>query len=129
MKGIDYTRELIKPVDEDLPPMTSTETDLTAMVRRIIEAVQPEQVFLFGSLARGDGSEESDIDLLIVEQEGFTERSRWRELQTIRQAISAFRISKDILLYSREEVAQWRGSLNHVVGHALREGRLLYERP
>ena len=110
-------------------PVTITETDLTAMVRNIVDAVQPEQVFLFGSLARGDGSEASDIDLLIVEQEGFRGRSRWREMQNIRQAISDFRISKDILLYSREEVARWRGSLNHVVGHAMREGRLLYERP
>ncbi|MBF0428596.1 MAG: nucleotidyltransferase domain-containing protein [Magnetococcales bacterium] len=109
--------------------MTITETDLTAMVRSIVAAVQPEQVILFGSLARCETTEESDIDLLIVEQEGFTGRSRWRELQTIRQAISDFRISKDILLYSREEVTRWRDSLNHVVGHALREGRLLYERP
>ncbi|MBF0175156.1 MAG: nucleotidyltransferase domain-containing protein [Magnetococcales bacterium] len=106
-----------------------TETDLAAMVRNIVEAVHPEQVILFGSLARGGATEESDIDLLIVEQEGFTGRSRWRELQTIRQAISNFRISKDILLYSRDEVARWRNSLNHVVGHALREGRSLYERP
>ncbi|MBF0161304.1 MAG: nucleotidyltransferase domain-containing protein [Magnetococcales bacterium] len=109
--------------------MTISETDLITMVRNIVEAVQPEQIFLFGSLARGDGSEESDIDLLIVEQEGFRGHSRWRELQTIRQAIAEFRIAKDILLYSRAEVARWRGSWNHVVGHALREGRLLYERP
>ncbi|MBF0163833.1 MAG: nucleotidyltransferase domain-containing protein [Magnetococcales bacterium] len=111
-----------------MPPMTITETNLTAMARSIVEAVQPEQVILFGSLARGETTEESDIDLLIVEQEGFTGRNRWRALQIISQAISDFRNSKDILLYSQEEVMRWRDSLNHVVGHAMREGRSLYER-
>ncbi|MBF0097774.1 MAG: nucleotidyltransferase domain-containing protein [Magnetococcales bacterium] len=109
-------------------PVTISEDDLTAMVQNIVAAVQPEQVVLFGSLARGEATAESDIDLLIVEQEGFTERSRWREMQVIRQAIADFRIAKDILLYSREEVARWRNSVNHVVAHAMQEGRSLYER-
>ncbi|WP_130472563.1 nucleotidyltransferase domain-containing protein [Candidatus Magnetaquicoccus inordinatus] len=104
------------------------EIDLNAMVQHIVAAVQPEQIILFGSLARDEASDESDIDLLIVQQKGFTERSRWREMQVIRQAISHFPIAKDILLYSQDEVAHWRHSLNHVVGHALREGRSLYER-
>ena len=38
-------------------------------------------------------------------------------------------VSKDILVYSRAEVEYWRDSLNHVVARALREGRVLYERP
>lgn len=105
-----------------------TETDLEAMVRSIVDAVQPERIILFGSLARGEATEDSDIDLLVVEREGFAKRSRWREMQAIRKAITDFRISKDVLLYSREEVARWRSSANHVVAHALREGKLLYER-
>ncbi|MBF0627383.1 MAG: nucleotidyltransferase domain-containing protein [Magnetococcales bacterium] len=108
--------------------MTITDANLAAMSARIIEAVQPESIILFGSLARGDATEESDLDLLIVEQEDFTRRSRWRELQTIRKSISDFRIAKDILLYSQNEIEQWRGSLNHVIGHALREGKWLYAR-
>ncbi len=115
-------------VHERSMPVTISEDDLTAMVQNIVAAVQPEQVVLFGSLARGEATAESDIDLLIVEQEGFTERSRWREMQVIRQAIADFRIAKDILLYSREEVARWRNSVNHVVAHAMQEGRSLYER-
>ncbi|MEO5372001.1 MAG: nucleotidyltransferase domain-containing protein [Magnetococcus sp. DMHC-1] len=99
------------------------------MILAIVDAVQPEQIILFGSMARGDATVESDIDLLVVEREGFATRSRWQELQTIRKAIKRFRISKDILVYSQDEVRQWRSSLNHVVAIALREGQLLYERP
>ncbi len=36
--------------------------------------------------------------------------------------------SFDFLLFSPEEVARWRNSMNHVVFHALQEGKVLYER-
>jgi hypothetical protein len=36
---------------------------------------------------------------------------------------------KDVLVYSREEFEKWQDSINHVVAIAVREGRLLYERP
>ena len=45
------------------------------------------------------------------------------------EALSGVGVAKDILVYSRPEVEYWRDSLNHVVARALREGRVLYERP
>ncbi|MBF0262511.1 MAG: nucleotidyltransferase domain-containing protein [Magnetococcales bacterium] len=102
--------------------------DLSELVLRIVEAVGPEQIILFGSRARGEANAESDLDLLIVEREEFSGRSRWGELQTIRRAIRDVPVAKDILLYSRSEVEHWRLSMNHVVAHALREGKSLYER-
>ena len=35
--------------------------------------------------------------------------------------------SKDIVLFSIEEVAQWRKAKNHLIAHALQEGVVLYE--
>ena len=35
-------------------------------VRQVVEKFQPEQVILFGSYARGDQREGSDVDLLVV---------------------------------------------------------------
>ena len=35
----------------------------------------------------------------------------------------------DLLLYTPEEVEQWRHTTNHVVSEAMREGKVLYERP
>jgi hypothetical protein len=32
------------------------------------------------------------------------------------------------LVYSPEEVVKWEHSVNHVVHHAMTEGRILYER-
>ncbi|MBF0625275.1 MAG: nucleotidyltransferase domain-containing protein [Magnetococcales bacterium] len=107
--------------------MTITETHLAAMVRAIVTAVQPERIILFGSLARGDAEPDSDVDLLVIVTDGFSGSQRWQMMQTIRKAIARIRCSKDILLYSRDEVERWRSSLNHVVATALREGKVIHE--
>lgn len=39
---------------------------LGEIVRRLVEAYEPERVYLFGSKARGDEDEDSDYDLLLV---------------------------------------------------------------
>jgi predicted nucleotidyltransferase len=39
---------------------------LTPIVERLIEAYQPERIYLFGSKARGDYGPDSDFDLLVV---------------------------------------------------------------
>src|SRR6266545_2297132 len=39
---------------------------LAEIVRRLIEAYQPERIYLFGSLARGEGGPDSDYDLMVV---------------------------------------------------------------
>jgi predicted nucleotidyltransferase len=44
-------------VDEDL---------LKAIVKRLVDAADPERIVLFGSRARGDHQSDSDLDLLIV---------------------------------------------------------------
>lgn len=103
---------------------------LPKMVETIVTEVDPEQVILFGSHARGDASEDSDIDLIVVETEPFDQnRDRGAEAVRLWRALAGFAVSKDILVYSRDEVEYWRDSLNHVLARALREGRVLYERP
>lgn len=107
-----------------------TEEIIAGMVETIVREVQPEKVYLFGSQARMEGRADSDLDLLVVEREPFdSKRSRLGEINRLHEALSPFRFPKDILLYSLDEFEKWRGSLNHVVGRCVREGRLLYGRP
>lgn len=106
--------------------------EVGALLRQIVDALvaagQPEKIILFGSRARGEDRPDSDLDLLIVQavQPG---GSRWQELRRLRRAVRSFPVAKDLLLFRPAEYEYWRDSLNHIVGRAVREGRLLYERP
>ncbi len=111
--------------------MTGTDDALLQrMVATIVKEVDPEQVILFGSQARGNAAKDSDVDLVVIEAAPFgKERDRRAEAVRLWRALAGFRVPKDILVYSRDEVEYWRHSLNHVLARALREGRVLYERP
>ena len=107
-----------------------TDEVLEEMVEAIVDVVHPSMVILFGSHAGSAPHPDSDVDLLIVEAQSFDgEHSRLEETAKIRKALSRFRVAKDILVYSRDEVQKWRNSLNHIIGRSLREGKVLYERP
>ncbi len=98
------------------------------MTRQIVREVDPQRILLFGSWARGQANEHSDVDFLVVEREPFgRNRSRRREAARIWRCLSEFRVSKDILVYSVGELAQWKDSSHHVIARALREGKVLYE--
>lgn len=104
------------------------DTLLQQMVEVIVREVDPETIILFGSRARGEARPDSDVDLLVIEKEPFSaQRSRRMEAARLYRRLAGFGVAKDLLLYSREEVGQLAGSLNHVVARAIREGRLLYE--
>ena len=105
-----------------------TDALLDRMVQAIVDEVDPEQVILFGSRGRGEERENSDVDLIVVEAEPFGPgRSRHKELVRLYHALAGFHVPADILVYSHDDVAYWRDSLNHVLARALREGRVLYE--
>ena len=112
-------------------PMTHVDEPLLQrMVAAIVEAADPEQVILFGSRARGDARPDSDVDLVVVEAEPFGPgRDRRAEIVRLMRALGGCPVATDILVYSLDEVEYWRDSLNNVLARALREGRVLYERP
>ena len=103
---------------------------LDEIVQRLVEAAHPEQIVLFGSYIRGDARPDSDLDLLVIEEEPFgPTRSRYREMARLERALGKVPVPTDVLVFAREEVESLRDSLNHVVARALREGRILYARP
>ena len=79
-----------------------TDASVERMVRAIVETVDPEQIILFGSRARGTQRAESDIDLLVVQSEPFgASKSRHQETVRAYKAVSGLGVANDILVYSR----------------------------
>ena len=106
------------------------DTIINQMTECIVNEVNPLRIILFGSPARGHVHDDSDVDLLVIEDAPFgAGRSRYRETGRINRALAGFGVAKDVLVHSIDEVERWRNSVNHVVSHALREGRDLYVRP
>ena len=103
--------------------------EIQKMVDAIVREVDPEQVIIFGSYAKGMAQSYSDVDFIVIESESFgSGRSRWEELSRIWDALSHFRVPHDVLVFSNEDVERWRSSINNILARALREGKVLYER-
>ena len=102
---------------------------VSEVVQRLVDGVNPEQVILFGSRAPGDEREDSEIDLIVVESAPFgMARSRRKEAARLYEAVAGIDATTDILVYSRAELDAWRSSRNHVLGRAVRAGKVVHER-
>ena len=100
-----------------------------AMVERVVAAivatVQPERVILFGSAARGEMHESSDVDFLVI-KEG-CEGARRQTTGAIYGGLPADRRPVDIVLASEAEIELNRNKPHFVIGPALEEGRTVYD--
>jgi len=81
-----------------------------------------KKAILFGSLARGDVIEDSDIDLILVKETSARFPDR---LDEVYRALSP-RVGLDILVYTPEEFAEMLET-RPFVQEAVREGRVVYE--
>ncbi len=108
--------------------MTTTDV-YTELVDAILAVADPEMIILFGSRARGDAREDSDFDLLVVaEKAKWKHSSRRQEILRLQLALPRKGRAIDLLLYTPDDVDEWRGSLNHVIARAFEEGHILYDR-
>jgi uncharacterized protein len=106
-----------------------TENLLNEMTRILVKEIKPDKIILFGSHANGLATSDSDLDLMIIVPQAFSpNQTRKDEIMRIRRILSKFHIAKDILVFSTDEVSKWMHSANHIIGHALRDGKVLYAR-
>lgn len=100
-----------------------TRAQISAAVNRLALAAQPERILLFGSHARGEAREDSDLDLLVIES---AVADRAAEMVRLRRVLRLSRIPVDILVYSSADVARWGDQPGSTLFWALREGRVVY---
>jgi uncharacterized protein len=104
----------------------SVTTIIDEMVERIVREFNPEKIILFGSHARDDANASSDVDLLIVMPDG---TDRKKSAIAAMRALGDLPVAKDIVVTTPDEISR-RGDLaGTVLRPALREGRILFERP
>ncbi len=105
-------------------PQTLTEEQLAEIIRRLAHELSPRQIYLFGSHAYGRPTDESDVDLMIVVDEG-TELS----VDFLKRAYRCLQLTfLPIELHFRSENKfQRRGSVQTSLEHdIITKGRVLY---
>jgi uncharacterized protein len=105
-----------------------TEKLIQEMADLIVREVKPRKIILFGSHARGTSRADSDLDFIVVEDGPFdAQRSRRAEMTRLGNIMFDYFIPIDFLVFTPQEIDEWKDVKNHVIAHALREGRILYE--
>jgi predicted nucleotidyltransferase len=106
---------------------TNIDNDLIKqIVEKLVQSAHPTKIILFGSCARNEMKEGSDIDLLVIEQ---NYENKGKEMVRLRNAIGNIGLAVDLLVYSQQEINDW----GHLPGTALyaglKEGKTIYEAP
>jgi len=99
---------------------------LQRIVDLIVSEVSPDQIILFGSHARGDARENSDIDLLVLkkglEDEGGTTDKIYDVLFDNKIAVPV-----DVLAYDYSKYIKYSDVIGYVFKTIKKEGKVLYE--
>ena len=96
-----------------------------AVARAVYEATRPESVILFGSRARGDYREDSDIDLMLVCEERMSKDDYMRAQRAAGDAardVYGTNYGVDLLPIRKSVYLRCRGGINHVAAQAARDG-------
>ena len=118
-------KDLRDRIGHDLPHLAAEEMEaLVGIVERLVEAYQPERVYLFGSQARGDAGPDSDFDLLVVvPDEAPAERRRSRLAYEVLRGTGT---AADVLVWTRGAFEARLHVVASLPATVTREGRLLH---
>ncbi|MCL5961470.1 MAG: nucleotidyltransferase domain-containing protein [Chloroflexi bacterium] len=97
---------------------------LAEIVRRLVDALHPERIYLFGSRARGEASADSDYDVLVLV--GYDVDRPYRLEREAYHALWGVRTPVDVLVRSRRDFEEERKVVASLAATVDREGRLLY---
>lgn len=105
-------------------PPTLDNPTLSGIVRRLVGVYHPERIYLFGSVARGDASRDSDYDLMvIVPDDAPPERRRSRLAYQVLRGTGA---AADALVWLKSSFERRARVVASLPATVVPEGRLVY---
>ncbi len=96
---------------------------LLEIIDRIIGVARPIRIVMFGSKARGDAVQWSDIDLLVVVAGPVHRR---RLAQEIHLSFFGLGVPVDVIVATQEDLDRHRGKAGTILSDALAEGLEVY---
>ena len=113
-----------------LPPVLQPDGRAVAVAQAIYGAARPRRLILFGSRARGDHREDSDIDILIVTDEPPAESHKEKVCAAAERCAAAqyqHPVPVQLVWNTAAEYRQRRRTVNHLVARAIDDGVLMPE--
>ena len=95
------------------------------VVSRIATKFNPDKIILFGSYASGTPNDDSDLDLLIVQE---TELPMHKRGTDIRLWLIGTMFPVDLLIYTQSEFDQEKNKKFSFLSSAIKNSKVLYER-
>ena len=102
-----------------------TEKDeMDEIVDRIVKAIHPQKIVLFGSRSRNQARPDSDIDILVIAD---SDEPRYKRSRVLYGVLSDIPTAMDIVVYTPDEIDDWSQVRQAFITTALREGKILYD--
>ena len=96
---------------------------LHELVRRIVDAVHPLRIILFGSASHGEMGPDSDLDALVIVPDG---NHRGKTAQEIYRHLWGLGFAKDIVVVTESDIREHAANPSLVIKEALETGKELY---
>ena len=103
---------------------TASDPVLAEVVRRLVEAYRPEQIYLFGSVARGDAGPDSDYDLMIIVPDDAP--PELKDCDLAYRVLRGLGIAKNLLVWTHSEFEKRLHLKASLPSTIVREGKLLH---
>jgi len=126
VRGVTVLQQQLEGrIRREVPHLSDVDVHaLACIVERLVEAYQPERMYLFGSKARGDAGPDSDFDvMLVVPDEAQVE---CKESRLAYKRLWGTGIAADVLVWSHQRFESRTCLRASLPGTIIREGKLLY---
>lgn len=95
------------------------------IVKRIAQFYNPDKIILFGSYAKGNITEDSDLDFILVKDVSLPKHKRGIE---VRKLFYGLPVPIDFKIYTTSEYADGLTNKFSFLSSALKNSKVLYER-
>ena len=113
-------------MDKKLATSKITPQLIDYIVKKIVKAIDPKKIILFGSYARGDYKKDSDLDLFIIKDGDHNSRMMRRKIDGL---LWGREFSLDLFVRKTEEVDwNFRAKNPFYIYHIFKDGKVLYEK-
>lgn len=99
------------------------EVTIQQAVELLRKAAPNATIIVFGSCARGEITEDSDLDVLVIEP---NVTSRHEEMVRLREVLRPLDIPADVLVASKDTFEYWSDTPNTIYYEVAREGRVFH---